>query len=159
MPQAVKQDAFDRRINLILDELGLAIRWQRPCLITSVFRAEPTRNMVQTLLANALKKSGQPVFHYFVSKKHYDVPIELMDQPGHEQKIFFISNLRAGGGRGYSNAYRALNMHREYQIDGRIKAIFWVTELEAEQVARFAPDFWAFRHLVVEFLDSHPPGA
>lgn len=158
MPQASRQDPFEQRVNIILDELGLALRWQRPCLVTAVFRSETTRNKVQTILANSLKSSGHPVFHYFVDKKHYDVPVELMSQPNHERKVFFVSSLRAGGGRGYSNAYRALNMHREYLVDGQIKAIFWMTELEAKQVARFAPDFWAFRHLVMEFLEPLPLG-
>jgi tetratricopeptide (TPR) repeat protein len=44
-------------------------------------------------------------------------------------------------------------MHREYLVEGNIKAIFWLTLNEGKQLARFSPDFWAFRHKVVEFLD------
>jgi tetratricopeptide (TPR) repeat protein len=62
-----------------------------------------------------------------------------------------VRNLRQGGGGGYSNAYRALNMHREYLVEEGIKAIFWLSDGEGRQLARFAPDFWAFRHLVVAF--------
>jgi hypothetical protein len=46
-----------------------------------------------------------------------------------------------------------LNMHREYFIEGNIKAIFWLTINEARQLSRFSPDFWSFRHKVVEFSD------
>jgi predicted Zn-dependent protease len=44
-------------------------------------------------------------------------------------------------------------MHREYLIEGNIRAIFWLTKNELKQLTRFSPDFWAFRHKVVEFFD------
>jgi tetratricopeptide (TPR) repeat protein len=118
-----------------------------------VYRSEHTRNKVQAILARSLKKSGEGVILYSVDKYHYDIPLELVDHPKHKQAVFFVSGLSRGGGRGYSNAFRALNMHREYLVEGNIKAIFWLTVNEAKQLTRFSPDFWAFRHKVVEFLD------
>ena len=103
------------------------------------------------MLGKSLEKSGQAVFLYSVDKSHYDIPIELINHPQHNRAVYFVSGLRWGGGRGYSNAFRALNMHREYLVDGNIRAIFWLTKIEAKQLPRFAPDFWAFRHKVVEF--------
>jgi tetratricopeptide (TPR) repeat protein len=140
-------------VNIVLDELSLGIKWERPCLIEVVYRSEHIKNMVQAILAKSLGESGQAVLHYAVDKYHYDIPLELLDHPKHKQAVFFVSGLRWGGGRGYSNAYRALNMHREYFVEGNIKAIFWLTKNEAKQLTRFSPDFWAFRHKVVEFLD------
>ena len=67
--------------------------------------------------------------------------------------VFSITGLRWGGGKGYSNAYRALNMHREHLVDSKALSLFWLSRFEARQIAKFAPDFWVFRHLVVEFLD------
>jgi tetratricopeptide (TPR) repeat protein len=147
------KDKFEDRLNIVLDELSLGIQWARPSLILAVYRSEVVKNLVQTALAKSLVESGQAVFHYVVDKFHYDIPVELLEHPNHDQAIFFVSGLRWGGGRGYSNAYRALNMHREILVEGRIKVIFWLTKLEAIQVTRHAPDFWAFRHQVVEFLD------
>ncbi len=144
---------FEDRVNIVLDELSLGIQWERPCLIIIVYRSEHIKNMVQAILAKSLGESGQAVLHYSVDKYHYDIPLELMDHPQHEKAVFFVSGLRWGGGRGYSNAYRALNMHREYLVERNIKAIFWLTKNEAKQLTRFSPDFWAFRHKVVEFLD------
>jgi tetratricopeptide (TPR) repeat protein len=158
MPEDNGQDTFQERVNSILDEISLGIRWERPSLIVAVYRSEYTRNEVQALLAKSLETSGHAVLHYLVDKSHYDIPNELLDYPKHEQVIFFINGLRWGGGRGYSNAYRALNMHREYLVEGCIKAIFWLSETEARQIARFSPDFWAFRHKVVEFLDLPTKG-
>jgi tetratricopeptide (TPR) repeat protein len=147
------KDMFDDREKIILDELALAIQWDRPSLILVVYRSEYVKNLVQTSLAKALRESGQVVFYYNVDKFHYDIPIELLGHPNQKQAVFFISGLRWGGGRGYSNAYRALNMHREILVEGSIKAIFWLTKIEVKQLTHFSPDFWAFRHKVVEFFD------
>jgi tetratricopeptide (TPR) repeat protein len=154
MPLVKGKDPFDERVNIILDELSQGIRWDRPCLILAVYRSEQIKNEIQTLLVKSLRlTTAQLILSYTVDKAYYDVPLDLLNHPKHEQAVFFISGLRWGGGRGYSNAYRALNMHREYLVDGKIKAIFWVTEREARQLSRFSPDFWAFRSSVVEFPD------
>jgi hypothetical protein len=153
MPRAGSGAALDERLQRILDEVALAIRWQRPLLVTAAYHSEITRKQAATRLAEALQESGQTVLHYRVDRAHYDIPLELKEHALHGEAIFFVRDLRFGGGRGYSNAYRALNMHREYLVESAIKAIFWLTERESRQVAHFAPDFWAFRHLVVAFPD------
>ncbi len=147
------KDKIEDRVNIVLDELSLGIQWERPSLIVLVYRSEHIKKKVQTILAKALEESGQIVLQYVVDNLHYDIPLDLLDHPKHKKAVYFVSGLRWGGGRGYSNAYRALNMHREYLVEGNIKAIFWLTINEGKQLARFSPDFWAFRHRVVEFLD------
>jgi tetratricopeptide (TPR) repeat protein len=147
------KDTFKDRVNIVLDELALGIRWERPSLILVTYRSEHIKNTVQAILAKSLGASGKAVIHYKVDKVHYDIPLELLGHSNHEQAVFFISGLRWGGGRGYSNAYRALNMHREYFVEGNIKAIFWLNNIELKQITRFSPDFWAFRHKVIEFSD------
>ena len=129
----------------------MAARWQRPLLVTATCRSNITSRERESQLLQALMKSGQPVLHYRVDRIHYDIPLEMQQHPRHKQVIFMVRNLRQGGGTGYSNAYRALNMHREYLVESGIKAIFWLSDGEGRQLARFAPDFWAFRHLVVSF--------
>lgn len=153
MPEEIGQDPPEERVNRILDEILLAARWQRPSLIVAIYRSEHIKDKVQEQILLKLASCGLSVFHYIVNRSHYDIPGELLEHPNHEQAVFSIHGLRWGGGRGYSNAYRALNMHREYLVQGCIKAIFWLSETEARQMPRFAPDFWAFRHQVVEFPD------
>jgi hypothetical protein len=153
MLESTGKNTIADRVKIVLDELAMGIKWERPSLILAVYRSEHIKNLVQTVLAKSLGESGQAVFLFFVDKFHYDIPVELLDHPKHAEAVFFVSRLRWGGGRGYSNAYRALNMHRETLIEGKVKAIFWLTGIEAKQLTRYSPDFWAFRHLVVEFLD------
>lgn len=147
------KDKIEYRVNIVLDELSLGIQWDRPSIIVLIYRSEHIKNKVQAILAKSLVESGQIVLQYVVDNLHYDIPLDLLDHPKHRNAVFFVSGLRWGGGRGYSNAYRALNMHREYLVDGNIRAIFWLTINEGKQLPRYSPDFWAFRHRVVEFLD------
>jgi hypothetical protein len=156
MPEVDKEALFKERIEVVLDELSLGIRWDRPSLILAIYRSEHIKKAVQSHLVNSLKGSGQAIFHYFVDESHYDIPIDLMNHPSHGRAVYFVTGLRWGGGRGYSNAYRALNMHREYFVEANIRAIFWLSKYEAKQCSRFAPDFWAFRHKVVEFPELPP---
>ncbi len=148
-----RKDKFNDRVSLVLDELLLGIQWDRPSLIVVVYRSEHVKYIVQNLLAKSLGESGQAVLRYSVDKTHYDIPFELLNHPKHNQAIYYVSGLRWGGGQGYSKAYRALNMHREYFIEGNIRAIFWLTKNEVKQLTRWSPDFWAFRHKVIEFFD------
>jgi len=151
MPKKSSKVEIDERLQRIIEELSIAARWQRPLLVTATCRSEITSRERESKLVQALMESGQPVLHYRVDRIHYDIPLELQQHPRHKQAIFMVRNLRQGGGGGYSNAYRALNMHREYLVEEGIKAIFWLSDGEGRQLARFAPDFWAFRHLVVAF--------
>ncbi len=157
MPEVTKEAHFKERIDIILDELTLGIRWDRPSLILAVYRSEYVKKTVQSNLAKSLKGLGQAIFNYSVDESHYDIPIDLLNHPAHSRAVYFVSGLRWGGGRGYSNAYRALNMHREYFIEGNIRVLFWLTKSEAKQCSRFSPDFWAFRHKVVEFPEFPSP--
>lgn len=148
------------RIAILFDELGMAIKWDRPCILFAVYQSEYIKEEVQSVLRHSLIKQGNDVLKYTVDKTHYDVAIDLRDQAGRNQSVFFISGLRWGGGKGCSKAYHALNMHREYLVEEKIRSIFWLTKKEARLLPRYAPDFWAFRYNVVEFFDypSKPMG-
>ena len=153
MPEVTGTEPFKERLDIIMDEISMGIQWDRPSLILAVYRSEHIKKVVQSQLTQSFGKINQSVFQYLVDKAHYDIPVDLQDHPDHGRAVYFVSGFRWGGGRGYSNAYRALNMHREYLIDGNVRVIFWLTKKEAKQCSRFAPDFWAFRHKVIEFLE------
>jgi tetratricopeptide (TPR) repeat protein len=155
------------RIAIVFDELEMAIKWDRPCILFAVYQSEYVKEVVQSVLRHALLEQGNEVLHYRIDKAHNDVALDLRDQAGRKRSVFFISGLRWGGGKGRANAYHALNMHREYLVEENIRSIFWLTKKEARLLPRYAPDFWAFRYNVIEFLDypskptdrtTEPPG-
>jgi len=144
---------LSNRISILMDELMLAIKWDRPCISLAVYQSEYIREDVQSIVKQSLLNQGNAVQNYEVDKAHYDIALDLRDHPGRKQTVFFISGLRWGGGKGHSNAYHALNMHREYLVEERIRSVFWLTKNEARLLPRNAPDFWAFRYNVIEFFD------
>ncbi len=141
------------RQRLLLDELELAIRWSKPCIALAVYRSEIVRRKVLATLQHSLTNLGQTVLEMNLCREFYDFPLFVRDFPEQMKKVFSIGGFRWVGGRGYSNAYRALNMHREYLVETNSHCIFWLTQTESRQLARRAPDFWAFRHLVIDFSD------
>jgi tetratricopeptide (TPR) repeat protein len=141
------------RVRLLLDELSLAIRWNSACILLADYRSEITRRKVELSLRRLIKRAGHSVNDVKVTKTEYDIPLILRDHPSREETVFFVSGLQWAGGRGYSNAYRALNMHREYLVEAKIRCVVWLTQTEFRKLPRHAPDFWAFRHKVVDFLD------
>ena len=148
-----KNALISEKVALILDELKMAVKWQRPSLIIVVYRSELTRRTLQDQLANALSRFGQISTPFIIDRDRADVPVILSRHPRRLRTVYQVSGLRWGGGRGGLNAYRALNLHREYFVDHQLRVIFWLSHAEAALLPRRAPDFWAFRHRVFEFLD------
>jgi len=101
-----------------------------------------------------LNSLGQEVHHFHIDEKLFDVPMILVQNPDHERTVYFITGLKWGGGKGGNNAYRALNMRREFFIDNQMRVVLWLTRSEAAHLPRQAPDFWAFRHRVIELMDA-----
>ena len=145
---------FAEQVKILSDELESAIRWQRPSILLAVYESKHICTNARTALKNSLADIGQSVYNFRVNEKRFDVPLALSQHPDRENTVFFITGLRSGGGKGGHNAYRALNLRREYLVDYQIRAVFWLTISESIDLPRCAPDFWAFRHRVIEFIDS-----
>jgi tetratricopeptide (TPR) repeat protein len=149
-------DPFDDRVDTLFGELELAVKWVRPSILLAVCKSEFVQADIERLLNARLARIGIKVVHVLVSENQFDIPLQLIKQPELEKTVFFVSGLKWGGGRAGRNAYRALNIRREYLVDYKIRAIFWLTEDESAELPFRAPDFWAFRHQVIEFTDTPP---
>jgi hypothetical protein len=147
-------ESFEDRVDLIFEELSFAIQWRRPSILLVLFGSKYLRKIVEIALERRLAKIGQRVVQFKVDERHFDIPLMLSQHTGRESAVFSVTGLFQGGGKHSANAYRALNMRREYFVDYTIRVILWLTKGEATELSRHAPDFWAFRHRVVEFYDS-----
>jgi tetratricopeptide (TPR) repeat protein len=146
------------RVQILIDELSMATRWNHASLLLAVYQSEYLRQDVEKRLKVRLASIGQKMVAYKIDKERFDVPLALSAHEERAKSTFLVSGLRFGGGKGGNNAYRALNIRRELLIDFDIRAIFWLTLSEAAALPRRAPDFWAFRHRVVEFTDQPSSG-
>jgi len=150
----LRTEPFAERVDRLARELELAIRWDRPSILLAVYRSAYVMRDAAAALAERVRGMGQAVEWVRVTgEADADVPVRLAEHPGRDGTVFFVEGLRWGS----PTALRALNVRREYFVDQRLRAVFWLTEGEAVAIAREAPDFWVFRHRVVEFVE--PPEA
>ncbi|MGD0611052.1 MAG: tetratricopeptide repeat protein [Anaerolineales bacterium] len=151
-------EPFDERVAILAEELELAIQFDRPSILIAVYESEFVLQAAQAALSERLSSLGQRVYPFRVTREQFDIALLLSQHPAREASVFFVTGLKWGGGKGGDEAYRALNLHREYFVENQIRAVLWLTQSEAIDLPKHAPDFWAFRHRVVEFNDA-PAGA
>ncbi|MBN1302801.1 MAG: tetratricopeptide repeat protein [Anaerolineales bacterium] len=144
---------FEDKIESIIDELSLAIKWDRPSILVAVYQSENVRWDAEVELTDGLKQLGQDVYHLKVSKEQFDIPLVLSLHPKKETTVFFVSGINWGGGQWGRNTYKTLNLRREFFVDHHLRVLLWLTKEEAENLPRRSPDFWAFRHRVFEFTE------
>lgn len=142
---------FLEGINTLHDEIELAMRWQRPSILLAVHQTPQKQALAQQTLEKKLLKSNLVVRQVTPETNDPDVILHVCKIPNREKTIFFIAQLANVNQQTNGAVYRALNLHREHLVEQKICAVFWLTQTEAAQLPHAAPDFWAFRHRVVEF--------
>jgi tetratricopeptide (TPR) repeat protein len=152
-----QSESFAERIDLLFEELSFAFERQRPSILLVFYEFESVRARAERALEKRLIENGQPLVPFDVDASHFDIPLLLSQRPERDRSVFSVSGLSRGGGKESANAYRALNIRREYFVDYAIRVVIWLDRDEAMALSRHAPDFWAFRHRVVEFNDTVEP--
>lgn len=164
-PTVPYRRSFQENIETLFEELDLAVKWERPSILLAVQKSKLGQNKAAGALEMRLKAIGQTVQPIVVDNEEPDVPHRILNAANLDHTVFFVSNIDWGGGEDGKDAYRALNMYREFFVENRVRAVFWLTGNEAANLPRHAPDFWAFRHRVIEFIsprsarDILPAGA
>lgn len=143
---------FEENINILFDELKLGIQWDRPSILLAIYKLESGKEKIEKALSEKLQPLGQRVVSVQIGKERPGVFPSLLQTANRDKTIFLISNIDRGG----RDAYRALNIHREFLVENKIRAVFLLSPDEASNLPNLAPDFWAFRHRVIEFTGSHP---
>jgi superkiller protein 3 len=155
--ESFEDESFEERIEILARELELAIKWQRPCLLLVVYSSEYVRSDVETALENHLFDLGQKAAFLKIENEGADDLVRhLREFRDPVNTVFFIDGLRWGRAR-QAAAYTSLDMQKEYFVEKRIRAVFWLTQNEIMNLAHYAPDFWTYRHCVIEFVE--PPKA
>ena len=67
--------------------------------------------------------------------------------------MFLIDGLRWGTVDD-STAYATVSLQREYFVERQVRAVIWMTPNEISKMMHAVPDFWAYRHRVIEFVES-----
>lgn len=105
------------------------------------------RNDVEKSIEQLLKDQGLEIVVVDASQ-HKNLPDHL-SSINSKNSVFFIHNIE----KGFPELLQYLNFKRETIAENHIKVVFWVTEEELTRISREAPDFFAFRNRVVEFME------
>jgi tetratricopeptide (TPR) repeat protein len=144
---------FDERVDILFRELELAIKWQRPSILFAVVCSECAYSDAKQALEDKLTALGQTVVPFQIRDDTGTDIVERLSQASDPDRVvFFVDRLSLGDDEEGLEVYSSLNRSREYFIDQRVRIVFWLTENEAVDLAHYAPDYWAFRHRVVEFV-------
>jgi tetratricopeptide (TPR) repeat protein len=155
--KSLHSKAFMEGINNLYDEIQLAFQWQRPSILLAIHNTTGGQLIAQQFLEKKLQKVRQSIKRFTPQKNEPDVINVICSSQEPAKTVFFVSNLENANQLTNGDVYRALNLHREHLVEKKVVAVFWLTELEASRLPRFAPDFWAFRHRVVEFAPQRGP--
>ncbi|GAH67281.1 unnamed protein product, partial [marine sediment metagenome] len=89
-----------------------------------------------------------------------NLPLLLKGLKPKPNKIFFIHDLKKAlpkdplERKQLPAVLQYLNYRREDFVDAKISALFWLDKPTLQLLAKRTPDFWAFRNLVVEFVED-----
>ena len=137
-------------LNVLLDEIQQAYAWSRPSILLAVHQSKSDQIRAISAMESKLIKLNMEIVHITLGDRPIDAFDSIIPISTSEESIFFIQNLGE-----QTKTYEGLNMSRELFIEKRLKLIFWLTREELLLLSRRAPDFWAFRHRVIEFSTGH----
>jgi tetratricopeptide (TPR) repeat protein len=141
-------------VRLMVGDLERGRRFDKAVLLFAVYRAETTRAQAEALLEASLREMGFRIERVrFPLAGEPDWPYRLRFHPSDGDTTFFVYDLN----KAFPEILQYLNYRREIFTEERVWSIFWVLEEEARRLALEAPDFWAFRTQVLEFLEVSPP--
>ena len=143
---------FKQQIDQLTTEIEFALRWQGPIILLVIYRSSHVLDDAEASLSAELTLLKQELVSVRVRSDSSNIVETIAGIENRENKVFSIADLDQGGGTGQADAYRTLNLHREYFIEKNIRCVLWLTNEEARQLSLVAPDFWAFRHRVIDFL-------
>ncbi len=150
-------NAPDERTDMIVRELELALRWQRPYILFAVYSSEYVRAEAQAQLENEIIDLGRDVERIQITEAKKDGLFHtLMQYESMEDLVFFVEGLRWGHTE-ETSLYASLNENREFFREYGVRIVFWLTGNEITDLAHLAPDFWALRHCMVDFTESPTP--
>ncbi len=147
--------AFEEGLQILKDEIDLALQWNRPSILLAIHDSNTGRMETEKSLEQAIVKRNKHVVYITVESANPDVIRVMNETPNSADVVFFVSGIQNADQASDGSVYRALNIRRELLVEKSICVVFWINKLEAVNLARLAPDFWAFRHRVVEFAPKH----
>jgi tetratricopeptide (TPR) repeat protein len=148
-----RQSSFHQKIKSACAEIELAIRWHSPMIIPVLYTTSHVFTDAIKLIEEELGAFEQVLAPIELSSRQKNLvePVQLNQTPN---TIFSVSGFDEAGGEDQADAYRFLNLHREYFIEKNTRLFLWLKPEEFQKMTLYAPDFWAFRHFILDFTKN-----
>ena len=143
-----EQDPFKARVSRLVNYLTRAHKHNKPSILFALYLSEFLRADVESSLEKSLKEQGIGIVAVDAGENK-DIPA-FISSINSKDTVFLVHNLE----KGFPEALKFLNFKREELVDNKVKVVFWVKEDELARITLEAPDFFAFRNRVVEFMES-----
>ena len=147
MIEAKDTDTLDTRVLRLSNYLNRAHKHNKASILFALYLSEFLRSDMERSLSALLKEQRLQVAGVDAGANK-DLPA-FFSSTNSEDTVFFVHNIE----KGFPDALQFLNFKRENLVEDHVKVIFWVTEEELSRISREAPDFFAFRNRVVEFME------
>ena len=155
--QHAEPNSFDERVEILSNELELAIKWDRSAALLVVYNSEYIRADAETALENCLVQQGQKVIHIKMDDMPgFNLITILQHYPADDNQVFFINEKNQSFSR-HSNLFTKLGHHKDILVDKKLRLVFWISPRTASEMLRCAPDLWEYRQRVIEFTDPPKP--
>ncbi len=141
------KDNFEGRVSRLANYLTRAYKYNKPSILFAMYLSEFLRSDVEKSLKSALIEQGLEVVSVDAGNNK-DLP-SYFSSVNSGNTVFSVHNME----KGFPEALQYLNFKREELIEHHVKAVFWVREEELARISLEAPDFFAFRNRVVEFME------
>ncbi|MBL7117413.1 MAG: tetratricopeptide repeat protein [Candidatus Syntrophoarchaeum sp.] len=141
------KDNFEGRVSRLANYLTRAYKYNKPSILFAMYLSEFLRSDVEKSLRRALVGQGLEVVSVDAGNNK-DLP-SYFSSVNSGNTVFSVHNMD----KGFPEALQYLNFKREELVEHHVKAVFWVREEELARISLEAPDFFAFRNRVVEFME------
>ena len=147
-----EKELFETRVARLEGYLTRSYKYNKPSILFALYLSEFQRADVEKSLEKLLIEQGLEIVEVDAGK-HKNLP-DHFASINSKNTVFFVHNVE----KGFPDSLQYLNFKRETIAENHIKVVFWVTENELTRISREAPDFFAFRNRVVEFMEIPQKG-
>jgi tetratricopeptide (TPR) repeat protein len=141
------KETFESRVSRLANYLTRAYKYNKPSILFAMYLSEFLRSDVEKSLKSVLVEQGLEVVRVDAGNIK-DLPA-FFSSINSDNTVFFAHNME----KGFPDALQYLNFKREELVEHHVKAVFWVREEELARISLDAPDFFAFRNRVIEFME------
>ncbi len=141
------KDTFEARVSRLGNYIIRAFKYNKPSILFALYISEFLRADVEKSIEKSLKEHGLKIVNVDAGRNK-DIP-SIISSMNSDNTVFLVHDME----KGFPEVLQFLNFKREELVEHHAKVVFWVKEEELALISAEAPDFFAFRNRVVEFME------